>query len=409
VFNIWDEQVKAFITIVREVTRKRSREFMPLRVNSAHKPLKDRIELLRTFRKQHEQLRQTIERAMTRPAKLDRDDEEARPMTDEIDAVEEVAAAYEFVKNIDVLDVSPEGNEAWAHAEVKYEERISRVENQIIATLRDRLGAAKNSNEMFRVFSKFNALFIRPKIRGAIQEYQTKLINNVKEDIKRLQEKFTRQYRNSEAYHMSQLRDLPPISGTIVWARQIEHQLQTYMRRVEDVLGKDWELHSDGERLKKESNDFRQKLDARLVYESWLHDIGQRGLNVSGRIFEITRNRAMNNALQLGVNFDEQVITLFKEVRSLIWLGFSVPYSISNIAKDAKRVYPFAVSLRETARTYSRTVYKVQQHGDIASLVAIYHRNVQQMIIKGINLRWDFYVNMLETSYHRLPAPSQSG
>jgi len=57
------------------------------------------------------------------------------------------------------------------------------VENSIIARLRDRLATAKTANEMFRVFSKFNALFVRPKIRGAIQEYQTQLIENVKTDI----------------------------------------------------------------------------------------------------------------------------------------------------------------------------------------------------------------------------------
>jgi dynein heavy chain 1, cytosolic len=51
-------------------------------------------------------------------------------------------------------------------AENAYNERVARVENQIIARLRDRLGTARNANEMFRVFSKFNALFVRPKVRG---------------------------------------------------------------------------------------------------------------------------------------------------------------------------------------------------------------------------------------------------
>lgn len=58
-----------------------------------------------------------------------------------------------------------EGTEMWVVAEVTYNERVSRVENQIIASLRDRLGIAKNANEMFRVFSKFNALFVRPKVK----------------------------------------------------------------------------------------------------------------------------------------------------------------------------------------------------------------------------------------------------
>ena len=35
-----------------------------------------------------------------------------------------------------------------------YNERMSLVENQIIARLRDRLGTARNANEMFRVLSK---------------------------------------------------------------------------------------------------------------------------------------------------------------------------------------------------------------------------------------------------------------
>ena len=39
---------------------------------------------------------------------------------------------------------------------------------------------AKNANEMFRIFSRFNALFVRQRIRGAIKEYQTQLIQRVK-------------------------------------------------------------------------------------------------------------------------------------------------------------------------------------------------------------------------------------
>ena len=62
--------------------------------------------------------------------------------------------------------VAAEGFEIWATAETAYNERVARVENQIISRLRDRLGGARNANEMFRVFSKFNALFVRPKIRG---------------------------------------------------------------------------------------------------------------------------------------------------------------------------------------------------------------------------------------------------
>ena len=64
------------------------------------------------------------------------------------------------------------------------------METRIAARLRDQLGSAKNANEMFRIFSRYNALFVRPHIRGAIRAYQTQLIQRVKEDIDSLHKKF---------------------------------------------------------------------------------------------------------------------------------------------------------------------------------------------------------------------------
>ena len=94
----------------------------------------------------------------------------------DLDMEEEVRAAYESVKNVDVLDASPgmshlsinqnhcahpnhslsaltptEGTQIWTTAEAADNERVSCVENQIIARLRARLGSARNATEMFRL------------------------------------------------------------------------------------------------------------------------------------------------------------------------------------------------------------------------------------------------------------------
>lgn len=45
------------------------------------------------------------------------------------------------------------------------------------------------------------------------------------------------QYPQSKCCRLSLVRDLPPVSGSIIWAKQIDHQLTTYLKRVEDVLG----------------------------------------------------------------------------------------------------------------------------------------------------------------------------
>lgn len=410
IWRTWDDNVKEFTNVARETLRKRNEKFIPIKIKSRHVELQDRLKYISTFRDNHEQLQRTIVNVLGPKASAnggpDGADTNGAVLIEEmgdVDAVEEVQQAYAALKNVDLLDVSPEGTQIWIQAENMYNERTSRVENSIIARLRDRLATAKTANEMFRVFSKFNALFVRPKIRGAITEYQTQLIDNVKHDITALHERFKQQYGHSEAHAMAQLRDLPPVSGAIIWARQIERQLDGYMKKVEDVLGADWHVHSEGQKLQSESALFRRKLETRPIFEAWLHDVARRQISISGRLFNINKNRAAGYALELAVNFDPQVIALFKETRNLTWLNYQVPHAINNVSKEAKRVYPFAVSLMESVRTFAQTTRQITEMAHVAILLGGYQNDVHALIAKGIPLKWESFVHSYDI--HIKPQP----
>lgn len=188
---------------------------------------------------------------------------------------------------------------------------------------------------------------------------------------------------------MSQLRDLPPVASAILWAKQIEKQLAADMKRVEDVLGKGWEMYAEGERLKTESESFRRKLDTTPIFEAWVQDVTRREQRVTGRLLEIVRQRNVpmlqngQPALELAVNFDPQSITLFKEVRNLLWLNYSVPHTVVNYAKEAKRIYPHAVSLMESVRTYNQLAEIIDNNESVGLLVAQYRSRAQEMVVKG--------------------------
>ncbi|KAF1993187.1 dynein heavy chain [Amniculicola lignicola CBS 123094] len=413
IWRAWEDNVKEFTNVAREVTRRRNEKFIPIKIAARHRETEERLRYITTFRKNHEQLQRTIVNVLGSETSLstlsDGSQTKEAVIVEEIgdvDAVEEVAQAYAVLKDVDVLDVTPEGTRLFEQAEQKYNERTSRVENSIIARLRDRLGTAKSANEMFRVFSKFNPLFVRPKIRGAISEYQTQLIENVKEDISALHERFKRQYGNSEAHAMAQLRDFPPVSGAVIWARQIETQLDNYMGKVEDILGKDWALHAEGQKLQAESSMFKKKLDTRPIFESWLQEVARRKLSISGRLFLINKNRAAGNILELYVNFDAQVIALFKEVRNLTWRGYQVPHGINNISKEAKRVYPYAVSLMESVRTYTQTVRSINEMKGVALLLNGYLNDAQGLVSKGVPLKWESFVHAYDLHIRQSTFPS---
>ncbi|XP_071963522.1 cytoplasmic dynein 1 heavy chain 1-like [Antedon mediterranea] len=413
VFGTWEDEYEKLQGLLRDIVKKKREESLKMvwRVNPNHKRLQSRLDTMRKFRRQHEQLRTVIVRVL-RPAVVPqttpgspggpRSEESQQTNMNELlmdaadaNAIEEVNLAYENVKEVDGLDVTREGSDAFEAAMKRYDERIDRVETRITARLRDQLGTAKNANEMFRIFSRFNALFVRPHIRGAIREYQTQLIQRVKDDIEALHDKFKIQYPLSKASKMSKVRDLPPTSGSIIWARQIDRQLTAYMRRVEDVLGKGWENHVEGQKLKADGDSFRAKLSTQEVFDDWSRKVQQRQLGVTGRIFTIESQRARtgtkSNVLKLRINFLPDIITLSKEVRNLKWLGFRVPLAIVNKAHQANQLYPFAISLIESVRTYERTCDKVEARPTITLLVAGLKREVQGLIAEGISLAWESY------------------
>jgi dynein heavy chain 1, cytosolic len=130
-------------------------------------------------------------------------------------------------------------------------------------------------------------------------------------------------------------------------------------------VGKGWENHVEGQKLKADGDSFRLKLNTQEIFEDWARKVQQRNLGVSGRIFTIetqrTRIGGRGNTLRLRVNFLPEIITLAKEVRNLKILSFRVPLAIVNKAHQANQLYPFAVSLIESIRTYERTLEKVKE------------------------------------------------
>ena len=43
----------------------------------------------------------------------------------------------------------------------------------------------------------------------------------------------------------------------------------TYLKRVEDVLGPDWDKQTEGQKLKEEGEAFKKKLNTQELFEDW--------------------------------------------------------------------------------------------------------------------------------------------
>eukprot|EP01065_Artemidia_motanka_P046736 TRINITY_DN7156_c0_g1_i1.p1 TRINITY_DN7156_c0_g1~~TRINITY_DN7156_c0_g1_i1.p1 ORF type:complete len:4841 (+),score=1881.44 TRINITY_DN7156_c0_g1_i1:123-14645(+) len=240
-FSDWTTSYRRFNEDAKKQARRQqgTGKSAPSGVQMGHLPLKQRIECVITYRRGHQKFVQVLKEVMPagqHPAELG---------GGQMDALAEMAKAYDSVKTTvgdRLLDVTDDGQCVWDRAHRTYEDRVNKVEEHITEKLKDRLTNAQTATEMFRVFSKFNPLTSnRQKIRSAIQQYQGALILKVSEDVQMLREKFTDKYEASEARSMARVRDVPKVSGNIIWAKSIERQLHTLMKRVEDVYGKGWD------------------------------------------------------------------------------------------------------------------------------------------------------------------------
>jgi dynein heavy chain 1 len=143
----------------------------------------------------------------------------------------------------------------------------------------------------------------------------------------------------------------------------------------------------DGQRLKADSERFRAKLNADALFERWVRETEARSLEVAGRVLDVRRRGGA--ALALDIHFADHLITLFKEVRNLTWLGFRVPYSIVQPAERAKVVYPLAVSLRETLRAYDSANARLaaEPAADAAHMLVAAHKLATQTLIAEVCVR----------------------
>ena len=67
------------------------------------------------------------------------------------------------------------------------------------------------------------------------------------------------------------------------------------------------------------------------------------------------------------------------------------PFLSSWLFNQANQLYPFAISLIESVRTYERSIEKMESRPNVVLLVAGLRREVQNLIAEGIGLVWESY------------------
>jgi dynein heavy chain 1 len=184
-------------------------------------PLFKRIKNVTVFRSEHSKLESVIDATFQqeerqKQQKFGQKNQKSTKSGFREQALKDLRGAYDhFCQAIDVLDVGKEGQDRWEEAKKSYDGSTKKIEDELTKLLKQKLEQATNANEMFQVFTVYNKLFMRPKIRGAITQYQSTLLSSVDQDIQQLRNAVLKD--SSLDITLNKLRDMPDVSNKIIY------------------------------------------------------------------------------------------------------------------------------------------------------------------------------------------------
>lgn len=170
--DMWKKRRAASASSSSSSTTNAQQILRALQPSAEHARLEQRLEEVGAFRAAHARFCDVVERALA---------------GEDSEAVRDLEGAYARFLGVDALDTSPEGAQAWGAAHEFYAQKVDRLEARAIRVLSARLGQAKTAEEMLRAFARFNPLFVRPRIRAAVGQFQAPLIQHVRASVLRLQ------------------------------------------------------------------------------------------------------------------------------------------------------------------------------------------------------------------------------
>ncbi|KAJ1604437.1 dynein heavy chain [Cryptosporidium canis] len=281
--QVWEDEWRELKEVIRDLIKKRGlSERAHPKMDFAHVPLIQRLNDIVVFRKQHQKLKDTLLELLSVQGATSGDSGDQNPLSalgieqnSGLDALQSLAKkdlqqAYACVANINILDLSAVGLETWEAGKQAYNNKVDASETLLIKQLREQLSGCGNTLEMFRILGRYNPLFFRPRIRSAVEEYQSILLDKVQSDFQLLQLRYQNPYQRSAASQFSCLRDIPNIGGMLVWSHLLQERIQSIYLKLEDIFGPNWEFESQGHKVKTDGDHITSKIHPNQIVDFWL-------------------------------------------------------------------------------------------------------------------------------------------
>jgi len=297
------------------------------------------------------------------------------------------------LKNHDLLDFH---NNKFDRDYVEFNVKISDLETQLQNFINESFESITSIEQSLNLLRKFQSILQRENLKSDVDSKFNVIFQNYGFELEQVQKLYEAQKHSPPIP-----RNLPPVAGNIKWSRHLLKRIEDPMKRFEsnqNVLAS-----KDAKRIIRLYNKVARTLVAfeYLWYQAWVQSIETAKAGLQATL--IIRHPEDN---KLYVNFDQEILQLIREAKTLDRMGIDVPESARIVLLQENKFKAYYNNLQYTLSEYDRIVAKVIPV--TAMLLRPHFNDMEFKLRPGMTtLTWtsmniDAYKSHVYTGLHRL-------
>ncbi|TPX62627.1 hypothetical protein PhCBS80983_g00247 [Powellomyces hirtus] len=281
----------------------------------------------------------------------------------------------EAFERVHPLHVNKYNEPNWKNAILRYFKSLEPIEHRATARLRALFcGLQGSSSQLLREFQRYSDLLKRESISQQLGSERDALLGQLRNNLKAIDNDF-QERQSGTTDHKS--KNVSSAVNNIIWARQTAIKIEEADKFVVNCFGGQSVYHDASNKLYEKLMQYEK-----TQFAEWMADTenamddpeGPMALKQAGRLMELDYADG-----KLKVNFSNQLVTLIREVRQLLSLGFAVPSRFQQLAETAQRYYRHGVVLKQVAHFYNTIDHQMlpSQHAMLLEPALAFERLVK--------------------------------
>ncbi|KAJ3390612.1 Cytoplasmic dynein 2 heavy chain 1 [Lobulomyces angularis] len=237
----------------------------------------------------------------------------------------------------------------WQNVVAQFNQTLIPIEEKVATKLRNIFSNLQNQpSQLLREFQKYGVLIKRESVSKNLLSEKEILLSQLTIKLKSTSAELK---EFSQISKESKGKNLPLIVNNLVWATQSLLKVEETNQLVGFLIGQNTNFQKQSLELDQLLQNYKKD-----QFEEWSQETLQElerpdsilTLDQTGKLMELDFEDG-----KLKVNFDDKLVTLLRQVRQLVSLGFSVSLQIQQAATLGEKYYRHAVVLKQVANFYN--------------------------------------------------------